>query len=466
VPGRFLVHSDLHNHSLLSDGDGDPDGFYPAMRAAGLDSACLTDHGIMGKFHGEVTCMDGNPCSDYVGINESRWQRLVALADEHDRPEEFVAFRAFEWSSATVGHLNVWFSEQWIDAMATGSLTSLRATRELRNVDELPLPPELFPILNELPETASIDGFYEWLEAQPGSGPLGGGADALAGFNHPNEFGDFEGFKPWPGLLDRVVSCEALNSDRDFFHRASEDGRSPYTLNACLNAGWRVGLLGTSDEHGTEYARPGLGRGGLWVKELTRAGVREALEARAMFATLEVGLRLAASANGVPMGSTVAHRSGVLRLELDLDRGPGWGGKELVVQLVRPGEAEPILAEEFDITVGASGGGPIELAADVDANDGEWLFIRIVDPDREAPADVPSPWSDRGGAVAYTSPWWLSPEAAASPGPASGGRGDQNAATAARGTGAGSGLPATGGGAAVAAASAIVGALLRRRGRG
>ena len=43
-PGPFLVHADLHNHTQLSDGRGDPADTFPALRAAGLDAAAITDH--------------------------------------------------------------------------------------------------------------------------------------------------------------------------------------------------------------------------------------------------------------------------------------------------------------------------------------------------------------------------------------------------------------------------------------
>ena len=36
--GTRLVHADLHNHSLLSDGDGDPAEAFASMRSAGLSS--------------------------------------------------------------------------------------------------------------------------------------------------------------------------------------------------------------------------------------------------------------------------------------------------------------------------------------------------------------------------------------------------------------------------------------------
>lgn len=42
--GTTLVHADLHNHTLMSDGDGDPDLAFDSMRSAGLDVAALTDH--------------------------------------------------------------------------------------------------------------------------------------------------------------------------------------------------------------------------------------------------------------------------------------------------------------------------------------------------------------------------------------------------------------------------------------
>jgi hypothetical protein len=42
--GFTLVVADLHNHSLHSDGTGDPEQAFAQMRAAGLDVAALTDH--------------------------------------------------------------------------------------------------------------------------------------------------------------------------------------------------------------------------------------------------------------------------------------------------------------------------------------------------------------------------------------------------------------------------------------
>src|SRR5687768_7367196 len=53
-PGTALAHADLHNHTLYSDGDGDPALAFASMRAAGVDVAALTDHATVGKALGEL----------------------------------------------------------------------------------------------------------------------------------------------------------------------------------------------------------------------------------------------------------------------------------------------------------------------------------------------------------------------------------------------------------------------------
>ena len=53
----------------------------------------------------------------------------------------------------------------------------------------------------------------------------------------------------------------------------------------CLDAGWTPGLIGVTDEHGRDWGHPeGKGRTGLFVTELSRSGVREALSNRRSFA--------------------------------------------------------------------------------------------------------------------------------------------------------------------------------------
>lgn len=401
--GTFLVHTDLHNHSLLSDGSGDPSGFYPQMRDAGLDVAALTDHAIQGKDNGETLCHSGQ-CSYAFGIHDEKWQEIGAYADAADEPGAFTAIRGFEWTTGHLGHINVWLTQNWTDPKETESLMSPRGlTGYLSDYAPAQLPiRDVHEATYGIPEPlASIDGFYEWLRTPVDEG---GGMDGLAGFNHPRSY-DFDRFALFPEAIDRLVSCEIFTMTTDFLFVGRDEDR-PSPINACLNAGWRVGLIGVSDEHGQNWGLAGKGRGGMYVTELSRNGVHEALRSRRVFATKHAGLRIDASANGVRMGSPIA--PGPVSFALDIDRGSEWFGKPLSVQVLRPGTDEPTLLHTEDIVVPAATEPVVELSAPtLDRDDGDWVFLRISDPKTPIESRAPEAWQGLGAAVAYTSPWFL-----------------------------------------------------------
>jgi len=271
--GKYtLLQSDLHNHTLLSDGDRRPEEAFAQMRAAGLDVAALTDHATAQKSAGPAGALHcPSTCGAVAGITEKDWAQLGELADAADAPGTFTALRGL------------------------GSTTDLKNAAEV--VDgATPLPAKelaamLQPVLDALPPQAAptTDMFYEWLRSAPDRPVLGGGAGALAGFNHPNLYGNFDDFRFDASVLEQIVSLEMFSFGKDDYLYEGVDKGKVSGLTACLDAGWRVGLLGTSDEHGKVY-NPRQGRGGLWVKESSRAGVREALAARPSLAERGEGL--------------------------------------------------------------------------------------------------------------------------------------------------------------------------------
>lgn len=415
VPGTWLVHADLHNHTLFSDGDGDPAAAFASMRSTGLDVAALTDHAVLGGALGALASVCGSGCTSVRGIDQRSWQQSAELADGADDPGTFTAIRGFEWSSPTLGHVNVWFGQDWVDPERTGGLVGIEGIPGY--LDELgdgatPIGEPLEELVTSLPTTGlSMAGFQAWLRRRPG-GLLGGGADALAGFNHPGrEPGRFAAFAFDARLRDRLVSLELFNRDEDFLYEGTDRGRvSPLTQ--CLDAGWRPGLLGVTDEHGTDWGTPlGKGRAGLWVTELSRAGVREAMEARRFFATRERGLRVDATLAGVRMGGTVPHRSGPVEVQLDVEGASLPAGTPLVVQVLRSGSPLPVVTDQVDVVVPAADAPPIVFTTPVDEADGGWVVLRVVDPagapDARATADL------GGRTVAYPSPWYMEPGAAA-----------------------------------------------------
>lgn len=212
------------------------------------------------------------------------------------------------------------------------------------------------------------------------------------------------------------MSLELFNRREDYLFKNLAAGL-PSPLVACLNAGWRVGIIGVTDEHGTEWgSEVGKGRAGVWVRTLQRHGVREALLARRVFATREAGLRMAATADGVPMGGTVAPRRRTVSFALDLDLGPELAGTPAAVQVLRPGTQVP---EVVEVLGGVAGSrisiepyrskrrNPVRFSLPLDPDDGDWVVLRVADPSRanDAPAPFDHPCNDWG--LAYSSPWWL-----------------------------------------------------------
>jgi hypothetical protein len=343
--GTALVHADLHNHTLMSDGDGDPALAFASMRSAGLDVAALTDH---------TTLLAIN------GLSRSEWNRTAALADAANEPGLYTAIRGFEWSHPLLGHVNVWY---------TGSFTDLAGS-------------------------SSMGRLYDWVS----------GTSGISGFNHPGrEILRFNDFAYDASMRDQMVGLEMFNRGDDYLFDGWSDGQSS-PLNACLNAGWRTGLTGVTDEHGTDWGFPeGKGRTGLWVAENTRAAVMEAMRARRFFATRVSGLRLDATADDVRMGGTLPTTKGDVRFSVDLDRGPDWVGKPLHLQVLRPGTRAPQVVDVIETVAGQV----TQFTVPLDLADGAWVVIRVSDPTQANPSPGPAghPCNDWG--VAYTSPWWL-----------------------------------------------------------
>ncbi|HZD69564.1 MAG TPA: CehA/McbA family metallohydrolase [Actinomycetes bacterium] len=377
-PGPWLVHADLHNHTWLSDGVGDPALAFACMRAAGLDVAAITDHSRWASaFLGLVSA------PGWTGIDGRAWRRAGSLADEANLDGEFVAMRGFEWSDAMFGHINVWGSRRFTDPLRT------------------------FPTMGR---------FWRWLEA--------GGRDGLVGFNHPGTGRlRFAGFRYRPAMAERLVSLEIFNKTDDYLFKGTDRGESS-PLSQCLDAGWQVGLLGVTDEHGADWGCPeGKGRAGLYVRDLSRQGVLEALAARRFFASRVKGLRVDAALTsltspegGSPpprfrMGSPVVHRPGPALVQVDLDRGEGWWGRRLNVQVLRPAPGHRLPGVDAAVEVRLPGPDEpvIAFEIDLDPADGDWVVLRVSDPSGPADPRATGEYARLGRGIAYTSPFWLVP---------------------------------------------------------
>ncbi|WP_370327013.1 cell wall-binding repeat-containing protein [Euzebya sp.] len=443
-PGQRLVHADLHNHTRLSDGDGDPALAFDSMRDAGLDVAALTDHAVLNSPDDPLrrdVCAGisaipevGDGCGSLAGITEESWALTGQLAAERTTGD-FLAVRGFEWSSPTLGHVNVWFTSTWIDVLSTAGLGAGASAetlidpvgdgiREIPGVGDaatalvLPLVDGLLDGLQLAEGPVAMALLHRWL-SRPDDEVFGGGGSGFAGFNHPGrEVGRFGEFAYSPALADRIVSLELLNRREDYLFEGTDRGEvSP--LVQCLAAGWRPGILGVTDEHGTDWGRPaGKGRGGFWVGELSIVGMKEALLNRRFYATRVRGLRLDVACNAVRMGGVLGHPGGPVRVQVDLDTGGRYAGRELVLQVLsRPRDGGAMPAILHTSTVRADGPVIDVLVPDVDPAASPWLVVRLSDPAHEPTDDLPferdvraeGVWAELGAAWAYASPVWLDP---------------------------------------------------------
>jgi Protein of unknown function (DUF3604) len=404
-PRGTLVVADLHNHSLFSDGLGDPEQAFGQLRAAGLDAAALTDHASIPR--DVAAALDPAAYPDPAALALARtaprsldaagWERTGAIADAHDAPGEFTALRGFEWTEPWLGHANVWFSNDFLPVTTPGSLSGLQS----------------------------------WLaNGEPG---------ALFGYNHPGrEPGRLAGFalpdgaaaagSDAGGLHRRMVAMEAFNRSEDFLFAGYAEGL-PSAIVECLDAGWRPGLIGCSDEHGRSYGLAGKGRTGLWVTEHSRGGVRAALLDRATFATREPGLRLDATLDGVRPGWALRDGngsdggSGRLALAVDLDA-PAITGRAVELQLLTSGHGHghrhghglglgaaaggrPRLGEEVAVVARVPATAGEVTRVDVTVPDGaSWLLLRVADPARRYGGPAPASHPCACWALAYATPWW------------------------------------------------------------
>lgn len=380
--GSFLLYADLHNHSLLSDGLGDPERAFDQMREAGLDVAALTDHASIPHHRFEDLDLTHYPDVDALAlarmaprsIDAAAWARTAEIADAHDVPGEFTALRGFEWTEPWLGHVNVWFSGAYLPVTTPGQ----------------------------------VAGLHEFLARSEPS--------ALFGFNHPGrEPGRLHGFAgPDPTVLSpaqvgdlarRMVTLEVFNRTLDFLFAGWPDGLASPIV-ACLDAGWRPGIIGCSDEHGRSYGLAGRGRTGIWAREHDRAGVRTALLARRTFATRERGLRLEATLDGVPMGGQLPLGTESAELAVELAE-PGRDGQPVSLQMLgSDGTGTPVVLAEQDAAIGAVTRVQVHLGEATG-----WALLRVADPSR--PNDLPGPAGHPANirALAYGSPWWTRPDA-------------------------------------------------------
>ncbi len=232
--GMHLYFGNLHSHTGNSDGQGTPaEAFAWAKDTAKFDFYAVTDH------------------SEY--LDSTKWNDTGAQADRFNQDGRFVALRGFEYSHPYGGHVCVWNTSSYTNAILS----------------------------------PSISLFYAWLAQNNG----------IAQFNHPGRE---------PGIFNKLAYDKSVAGNMS----AIEVGNKGDSINGnayypyypqALDKGWRVGPSSNQDNH---TLNANSHRTVLASPELTRAGLLESLNQRRFYSTDDPNIKVLFKCGGNWMGST------------------------------------------------------------------------------------------------------------------------------------------------------------------
>lgn len=338
---RGLYFGDLHTHTWMSDGAGDPDEVYTRSRDRyHYHFVALTDHDLE----------NGNR------ILPGEWAYLKFLADFFNEPGKFVTFQAYEWTAQSyprgAGHKNVYFPG-----------------------DNSPL----YNVASEAPDSKTL---FELLQA----------AGALAAPHHIGWTGtDWENHDPAVQRAIEIVSVHGSFEKpgaRPIQPRAEQVGM--FARDGLLR-GLKFGFLGGSDGHGFPWHygvsrredvwRTGLT--GILATELSRTSLHAALMNRLTVATSGPPIGVWLYLNGAPMGT-----------ELTADRAPRI---EVRVEGTAPLQEVALVRDGEDIQRLTPNANRIETTLFDEPSPGEhFYFLRVIQSNGEMAWSSPV-WLEQKG---------------------------------------------------------------------
>ncbi len=277
-PVLNLYWGDIHGHTILSDGLKSPEEYFDFARdEAALDFAAIADH------------------SQY--LSDEDWEYIQRVVSEYNRPGEMVTLLAYEYSlnarKERYGDKNIYYPGD------EGPL--LRATDIMRS--------EYADMAEHAPEWKDHGAMMILHQHAHGSGT----------FYDPDLVRLCEVYSIW-GASESMDATRPLMParDRDFSGHLAAD---------LLAKGWILGFMAASDDHAgrpgktdwlrTRRAYPG-GLAGVWMPELTREALWEALWNRRCYGTSGARIALEFHVDGAPMGSILEGNHPQPRIEVNV----------------------------------------------------------------------------------------------------------------------------------------------------
>ncbi len=267
---KKLYWGAIHGHTMLSDGEGNPDDYYPYGRYVGLlDFCAMTDH--------DWELAEHERCRLYGGI-----RYVQDIADEFYVPGSFVTIPAYEWMGVE-GHANVYFNnEDEENPIYVGNI-SIVGNNTTNTLSELL---NKYKNRNDIMIIPHTSHGFKWTE--------------------------------YDASLMPVLEIYSCWGPSEFKNNPDAEG----AING-LNKGFRLGFIGGADSH---HANPGNtckpskyhvlgwreGFAAVYTNELTRDRIFSGIKSKSCYAATAERILLEFDINGNSMGSSFKAAKGSL----------------------------------------------------------------------------------------------------------------------------------------------------------
>ncbi|NOU99817.1 Ig domain-containing protein group 2 domain-containing protein [Paenibacillus sp. LMG 31457] len=250
-----------HNHTNIShDAAGDPETALKEAEKYHYDWFAFSDHShdIDSSLASSDNVINKGGMTERTGGSD--WQLTQKLAKDYTQNDKFVVFPAFEMTSTTWGHSNVFGTTNFIDRVVNGG-----AYQNLNN-------------------------YYAWVMTYD---------DIVAQFNHPAMSANaFDNFIPYDKNVDKLFTMLEVGNGSGHYGYANAQDKF---FNA-LDLGWHVAPTYGEDNHDATWGQT-MKRTVIVAKDLSQDSLLSSMKNMHVYFTEDPNMTLDFSANGYYMGS-------------------------------------------------------------------------------------------------------------------------------------------------------------------
>lgn len=272
--GYRIFFGDLHNHNSVGYGLGSVERAFDIARNH-LDFVCVTPHAY-GDYDVTDDMIDdidaGRMKRPYIKITKDRWTDVCALVKDYHKPGEFVTFPGYERHSSVFGDYTTLFP-----------------------FDDAPL--NYYRDLDDFIKHIRDQGAMTWQhhpaypEGSSGAVPKFWNSDVT----------------PVLEIFSEHGNAESDTAPEDYFRHSNRGRVTSQTMQAFLAAGYRFGVIASTDDHLGFPGAYGEGKAAVLSPDLTREGIFDAIRNRRTYGVSGDRIIVDFRVNGNMMGTAIPY---------------------------------------------------------------------------------------------------------------------------------------------------------------